>query len=111
MDKEIEVPDFVNDNYYRRKYEESSQTIEENKKTIHKLKIYNKVIKLIALGATLALAGTNPKVQKALNVMIETIVERDNQKFNEQAKQYADSVEEMTGRTTEEILDAGKSIH
>lgn len=101
--KELQVPEFVNERYYERKYKES-------KKTIKSLKLYNKIIKLIGLGAILALAGTNPKVQHVFDVAINTIVDYDNAKFNEDKENEIREIEELNDRTIEEITKAGKSL-
>ena len=103
MDKELQVPEFVNERYYQNKYQES-------KKTIRQLKIYNKAIKLIAFGAVLVLAGTNPKIQNIFDVAVDKFIEYDNQKFNEEQERNMKEIEDINNRTIEDITEQAKSI-
>lgn len=105
--EELQVPEFVNERYYARKQEEQQ---EQKEKVIKNLKIYKKVIKLIGLGAVLAIVGTNPKVQHAFDVIVDKVVEYDNAKFNEDKENEIREIEELNDRTVEEITKAGKSL-
>lgn len=102
--QDLQVSSFVNDRYYARKEQEKET------KRIQKLKIYQKTLKLLAVGATLAIVGTQtPKiVQIAHNVVVSTI-EHDNKLFNIQKENQANKVEELTGRTIEEITESGRT--
>ena len=102
--QDLQVPSFVNDRYDERKKQE------QEKRRIQKLRIYNKTLKLLAVGATLALVSSQaPKiVQTAHNVMISAI-EHDNEIFNREKENQAEKVEEFTGRTPEEITESGMS--
>lgn len=101
--EELQVPEFVNERYYEKKYHES-------KKVIKNLKIHNKLIKLIGLGAVLVLAGTNPKVQNAFDVAIKTIVEYDNAKFDADKENEIREIEELNDRSVEEIMESGRTM-
>lgn len=103
MEKEIEVPSFVNKNYYEAREKEA-----QRQKKIEKLKVYKRSIKLIALGATLGVVMTQiPKMAQSLHDLAITIVENDNKNFEEEQNRNNQKVEELTGRSVEEITNSG----
>ena len=100
MENELQVPSFVNDRYYEKKKQE---------KRIQKLKIYRKTLKLLTLGATLAIVGTQtPKIVQTIHDIVISAVEHDNEVFNSQKENQAKKIEELTGRTVEEIMESGR---
>lgn len=113
MNNEIEVPGFVNDNYYKKKSAENrteKRAENERQRKIKKLKIYKKTIKLLAFGATLGLVVANaPKIEQAIQNVVNDFIEYDNQNFNEDKEQEIREVEELTGRSVEEIMESGRT--
>ena len=81
----------------------------EKKSGISNLNIYKKTVKIIALGGILAVAATNPHVQKAVVATFDTIVDYDNKKFEQEGEYYRDQVIELTGSTPEEIMERGRA--
>ena len=101
MDRELEVPEFVNDKY--------NQMQEEKKhKKIQKLKFYKKTFALIALGAGLVLAA--PVVKEPVKAMIEKYIDLDNKRFDAEYQHQREEVIRLTGSTPEEITERGKML-
>lgn len=101
---------FFNSHYeevYHDKLEREREKVSEQKKTIKNLKIYNRVLKFIAFGATLvAVAVASGSYQKIHDLTIE-VVEYDNDKFEQEKEEQNQEIYETTGRTTEEITNSG----
>lgn len=106
MEKEIEVPSFVNENYIDKKKqrEEQEKRVQklrkENQKLNHKVKVYGALLAVLAAGG-IALAV--PHIDKAVRVYVE----HDNENFNKEMEENFKEVEELTGRTPEEIMKSG----
>ena len=110
MDDEIKVPSFVNDRYYASR-EEKNKSLAQPEKKIEKLKIYPKVIKLIAFGAVLtAVVVESPKIAQGIKDVVNSAIEYDNQQFEQENLKNQSEVEQLTNKSIDEIMDSGKSL-
>ena len=97
MERELQYPDFLTPEGKRK---------EQIEKKIEKLKIYRKTLGLLALGVGIGLAA--PKVNATVKDAVRISIERDNERFHEEAERHRDYVLNTTGMTTEEIMARGK---
>ena len=77
----------------------------EKKSGISKLNVYKKTIKMIALGATLAVVGTFGG-----KIALDHYIEYDNMRFEQEGERIREEVIELTGETPEEIMERGKHL-
>ncbi|MBP3765843.1 MAG: hypothetical protein J6G98_01500 [Bacilli bacterium] len=108
----IEIPSFVNDRYNQKKQEEYKPT-HEKKSGIKNLKVYKRAIQLIAFGAVLTVASTNPNIKEtvidSVQVVVNKIADHDNKYFNDRGEYLRQEVIDLTGSTPEEITERGMS--
>lgn len=76
----------------------------QNNKGISNLDIYKKTIKMIALGATLAVVGT-----LGGKIALDHYIEYDNMRFEQENERYNNEIYELNGSTADEIVERGKS--
>lgn len=113
MEKEINVPSFVNQNYEYARQERKIREIEERrneKKRIRKFKIY-KGLTLFLAGAATGFVLAKAPVKETVTAAFDYIVDLDNARFAEETERNKQYTEELTGRTLEEIAESGKQIH
>lgn len=111
-----EVPDYslkMDRMVYAQNLGKTYAKIEEQTRKPHEVKLYKKAI-LIALGVgtiTTVLAKTpiDGKIVDFSSNVIEDMIERDNERLDDEYKKTVESVEELTGMTPEEIMNKGKS--
>lgn len=102
MNKELEVPSYVNDRYKNLK-EEEKQMNEQKKKA--RLKVYKTFFMVIASGG-IVLATYNP-VKNVVIDFVKTSIEKDNEQFEKETEAMAKEVYRLTGMTPEEIVENG----
>lgn len=108
MEKQIEVPSFVNENYYKAKNEANDKQKQEYIKNMKVYKnTYNKFKLACGIAATtVVVLATIPRALEVVDVCIEKFVEWDNEKFEKECEYIEQQVYEQTGQTTEEIMNS-----
>lgn len=96
MEKEIEVPSFVNENYIDKKKQREAR---EEQKQHHKVVVYKALVVVLTAGGI----ALSPHISKAVRVYVE----HQNENFNKEIEENFKEVEELTGRTPEEIMKSG----
>lgn len=105
MEKEIQVPNFVNENYKKNQEEQKELERQIEIRKIKNIKFFKKtcrnvLIAAIVAGGAIALSKT-PMAGK----VADAIIDYDNKKFEEHVDNINEDVYQNTGRTISEQLE------